>query len=239
MKTFKDALWLTRFELKSTGIQQFVLLISLLGLTIYLIRSNIILADLQLNAGLDSMFIVTLILIPRFIRTKGFTMQKIAGDFYASPHLLHLQTLPISKRAIALYRFFIQLILSILVVTIVFVSIYDLVSNEVGIVHYLGSAVFWICFSTFIEHFISNGEAGLHLYNSLLWVISYALLAVILYFLIIFLWLPSGLVHWSFQLAHDNIVLLIAISMIFLLLTFFSIYRFTQKMKQTDYITSR
>jgi len=141
----KDALWLTRFELKCIGIWQAVLLITLLSFIIYLFRSEIIQHDFQVSRILDSIFILSFIFIPDVIRPKGFPSRKITGPFYASPTLLHLQMLPIPKRVIALYRFFIQFILSNLLVLITFLSLYDLLKHGIGMMSYVGCAFFWSC----------------------------------------------------------------------------------------------
>lgn len=239
MKTFKDALWLTRFELKHTTIQSIVHFVALFCFIIFFIRSIIRLTDFQINIGLDSMFISALIIIPMIARAKVFRIQKIAGSFSASPNLLHLLTLPIYKKTIALYRLFIQLTISSLCVSLLFLSMYDLLRDEVAALSYISCALFWISFSTLIGSLMSHGEAGYDIYDSILRFIGYGLLIPVLYFLAIYLWLPSGMVHWSFQLAYDNTLFLNAISMTLLMLNLFSIYRFTKKMKQTDYITSR
>lgn len=239
MKTIKEALWLTRFELKSIRLRQIILLVTLLGIAIYLIRFTIIRDDFQIDLGLDPVLMVTLILFQGVLRAKGFPTQKIAGSFYASPNILHLQTLPIPKRSIALYRLLIQMILSSLIVIVVFISMYDVLQTEIDMMSYIHLAFFWICFGVLFGRIEATDEAGFDMYESILRRIGLIVLFLFVYFSVTFFLLPSGLVQSSFQLAHDKPFLLYTISFVLLALSVLSTYRFIKKMHQTDYITSR
>lgn len=145
--------------------------------------------------------------------------------------------LPIPKRVIALYRFFIQFILSNLLVLITFLSLYDLLKHGIGMMNYVGCAFFWSCLVGCINSLTTMDEAGFNMYESIVRRLSYVAIILVLYFSITSIWIPSGFVDWSMRLAQENLALSLIISILLLFLNLLLTYRFAKKMEQIELYT--
>src|SRR5690625_3057449 len=100
----KEALWLTKFELKH-AYKNLLLLIPIILLVIIFIQSLVPNYLEQSTMGLDMVMLLTFVLLSQMTRPKDLQMQKMQGHFYAAPFLIALNQLPIPKKLIVQYRF--------------------------------------------------------------------------------------------------------------------------------------
>src|SRR5690625_3678329 len=112
MEDWKQAFWLTKFELKYYLKSLLLLVAILIMLLIFIVPT---MADYFEDSFLsvDIFFIISFCYVTHWIRPKPFKIEDINSGFLLSPYLVLLQQLPTRKEIIAKIRFFTYLIISI------------------------------------------------------------------------------------------------------------------------------
>lgn len=239
MENWKEALWLTKLELRYYT-KGFLLLIGILIMLLIFIVPTM--ADYFENStlGIDVFFILAFGIITTWVKPKQFQNQDDSNGLLLSPYLVMLQQLPTKKEIMIKHRFLTYMLISIPFNILFLVSLYILspiIHDTMSIGTYLVFSVFWLCFSIYIGCSEIVTEAGGD--KSLLIMRGLALgfiivLAIIIIFHKIY---PRGFVHWTIYISTNFPVLVTLISVFLAIFGFkFWMKRMDRKIRKIDYL---
>jgi|SRR5690625_2808298 len=239
MENWKEALWLTKLELKYYA-KSFLLLLGILIMLLIIIVPTM--ADYFENStlGIDVFFILAFCIITTWIKPKQFQNQDHSNGLLLSPYLVILQQLPIKKEIMIKHRFLTYIIISIPFNILFLVSLYlltPIIHDTMPIGTYLVFSIFWLCFSIYVgcsEIVTESGadKALLIMRGLVLGFIS--VLAIIIVFHKVY---PRGFVHWTIYVSTNFPILVILISVSLAIFGFkFWMKRMDRKIERIDYL---
>lgn len=237
MRDWKEAIWLTKFELR-TFLRNLLGLAFVFILTYLLIRSTIPSYLEEPSMGLDFFFSFTFSgFLSQLARSKDYQVQKFRSIHYASPFLTALNQLAINKKIIVKYRFLTYLALLTGFNGLLLIGFYPEFQTEMGLSNYLAFACIWFCFGIYIGCVGPAFEPG----SNLGWTIFYSLFIAtalfILYIQLFYKWYKNGLVTWTIDIANQYPLYSIAISVILSIIGWkFWMKIMWTRMKNTDYL---
>lgn len=239
MKNIKEAWKLIKFEYKMTP-PSYMLVLFLFAISLFFLVSIFTESDVQGTLGTEFFFFFIVVGIPYMIRSKHLQPQNIGLKEHIPPVMMLLQTMPISKRTIALYRMISYTGVSLIYNT-VFFSLFYLFSPYMRSIAspstYIVFAIMWICFAIYVGGYQVNMEAGYHLLTYI--------------FFLFFIWLPLfglasiyvfynnytfGLIQWMLDVSGAYPIIIISTSVIFAVIGFFVHLRgFIKRMNRINY----
>lgn len=240
MESWKQAYFLSLFELKHSKKSFFMLFVILIMALIFIVP---VAPDYFINAslGLDFTFIIAFTIVSQWARPKDFRILKQDNHFWASTHLIMLNQLAISKEVIIKHRFITYFMFSIPFQLLLLASIYALTpvfQDAMSIGNYIVFSIIWLSINIYIGSSQVVSEAGMNMVRSII-------LSLLLYgplFLIVFTFLfyktyLSGFVHWTIFIATNYPGLSIITSLILAVISLFYFYRRMQRQMDTyDYL---
>lgn len=154
----------------------------------------------------DVFFILMFGFFVAWMKPKEFQYQKVGGDVWASPYVLLLNKLPISKDVIVKSRFVIYFIYAIPFQLLLLVFLYMAPSfrEAMSISTYISFSIIWLSFSIYFGCSIAVSDAGDSL--PLTKHIAYIVLFFIVFGLILSLFykvLGFGIVYWTIHIAEN------------------------------------
>lgn len=215
MEEWKQAIWLAKFEFKHS-LKNFVFLFGILIVILLIVRSFIPSYFEEPAMGLDIYFVFFMFsgLAPLFSRPRYSQLQNRGGLFYAAPFLVNLNQLPIKKGVIVKYKFLNYLVIVSISNIILLIGLYPAFKDVMTLNTYFIFSIIWFCFSIYLGCSNPTFEAA----SNLGWNIFYAaIFSFPLFFSYVFLfykWYPNGLVSWTIDMAANQPVLSMIISVV-------------------------
>lgn len=235
MEDWKQAFWLTKFELKYY-LKSFLLLAAILIMLLIFIVPTM--AEYFENSflSIDIFFIIAFCFVTHWIRPKPFKIEDHNSGFLLSPYLVLLQQLPTRKEIIVKHRFFTYLVISIPFNILFLVLLYILtpvIHDTMTIGSYTVFSVFWLCFSIYFGCLELITDTGI---NKVPAMVRNLLLGFLLIIVMICLF-SHGFVHWTIEVSINHPVIVILVSLILAVLGFkFWMGRMVRKIEMTDYL---
>lgn len=200
---FKDALWLTRFEIRHSWLGYLLLIILFILLYVFSFPSFSV-EEIDGSMGLDFNFLFILFVLPAIVKVKTFRNISVGHFIYVMPFHLLARQLPIERSAYIMYHFLYRFLLSAVVTTIYLLILYPLWETTIPFSHYLSFIALWIALTFTIHLFDAYSQFGFHF---LIWVSLIILLLPILLIvnlLIFYLYLYEfGFVPWTLEMAKN------------------------------------
>lgn len=239
MNTWKEAILLAKFELKSSQAQLFLCwliltILSLIFLTSFkgYVEENYI--------GFDIFFLLVISFGPFWFRSKQFQYRRISNRLWASPVLIMQNELPIPKEVIAKSRLIIYLAYLMPFIFTVFSFLYifnGTVREMMDLFTYAAFVLIWILYALYFGMIMPSSDAGdYHTPTKMVvsFLISFSLgLGFILFFYQV---LGYGIVAWTIMLAQDWAFVAIGISIILVIISWKALPIYMVKtMKKLDY----
>lgn len=162
MNDWKQAYRLASFEMKAS-MKSFLLI-----LVFYIAMSLIFMQSLGVHLEgdfrfFDLLFLLIFFMFPVWMKSKEFQMQKIDGDLWASPSIVMLQHLPVSKDIIVKSRFLIHSFCSFPFQLILLIAMPIMSENfreAMTPVAYISFVLIWLSLSIAIGFVMAASEAG-------------------------------------------------------------------------------
>jgi len=204
MNTWKQAYWLAMFELKQSKLNLLLLLIFLPLIILGFIASFESYLDLNF-VGIDFYFILSFTFAAAWTKPKYFQVQQLNDELVASPTVVMLQQLPISKELIIKSRFIIYFIYSFPPQILLLIALYLFTPTIQGMMDlslYIVFAIMWLSFGVYMGGIIPSSDAGDR--ASPRKVVVYAvlmLIGVIAFFTIFHIVSDYGIVHLTLIIA--------------------------------------
>lgn len=240
MNIVKQAWWIASFELKASVKN----LIFMLLLTVFYSGFfAFVYSENGVDIVLDIFFILNFWLMTVWLRPKEFQYQKINEGFWASPYVLMLRKLPISKHVLVLSRFITYLTFSIPYNVFILLWFY-LFSNDLreamSLGTYISFSIIWICFGIVFGGIFPASDVGDQL-KSKMWI--YGLYSVLLFggllgiIIAIFTYSDRGVVAWSIYFTSEwpAISIIFSIIIMITILLYYRNYSY-KKIDENDYI---
>lgn len=204
MNTWKQALWLAKYELKASIASIIFCWISLS--IICLLFSMSISVYLDSNyIGFDIFFILLFIFAPYYWKSKHFQYKKVSTNFWANPIFIMLLQLPINKHALVKSRLLIHLVYALPFAITVFPLLYFIngdVRNIMALSTYIAFVIIWLSFSVYFGLILAASDVGDYV-TPIRWVYYSILVFGVFAGIIAFFhfYLQRGIVDWTIQLA--------------------------------------
>ncbi len=239
MENWKQAFWLTKFELKHY-MKSFLLLVGILIMLLIFIVPTM--ADYFENStlGIDVFFILAFCIITTWIKPKQFQNQDDHNGQLLSPYLVTLQQLPTRRSIIVKHRFLTYIIITIPFSLLFLIALYMLtpvIQDSMTVGNYLVFSIFWLCMSIYIGCSEIVTEAGANKFFAIVrgFVLGFIFInTIIIVFHKIY---PHGFVHWTIDISTNYPVLAILISISLAILGFtFWMKRMSRKIGMVDYL---
>lgn len=217
MKSWKEAYWLAKFELKESKLSFLFLLLFYLLITLGFISSFESYLDTNF-VGTDFFFILLFTFAAIWTKPKHFQIQQVNDELVASPAIFMLQQLPITKDLIMKSRFIIYFAYSMPPQILLLISLYLFVPSIHGLLEvgsYISFAIIWLSFGVYIGGMIPASDAGDK--ASQFKVAVYGVLMVIgliAFFTLFTVFSEHGIVHWTLIFAKKWPILSGALSII-------------------------
>ncbi|MEK3889169.1 hypothetical protein [Bacillus sp. FSL K6-3431] len=208
MESWRQALWLVKFELRAYRKNMFFAMLPSLLLyfaIVYTLESDKV-NDGSISMLDDILFVTIFWFAVVWMKPKEFQYQKLAGKFWASPYFVMLKQLPIPKDILIKSRFLQYYVTSIpvhlLVLMMIFISsptIRDLLSPG----EYIAFSLIWLSSGMVMGGVFPASESGE--YNSKLKLVIYTIISIVVFlggFIALYIFTGEGLVYWSIVAAN-------------------------------------
>ena len=239
MEDWKQAFWLTKFELKYY-LKSFLLLAAILIMLLIFIVPTM--AEYFENSflSIDIFFIIAFCFVTHWIRPKPFKIEDHNSGFLLSPYLVLLQQLPTRKEIIVKHRFFTYLVISIPFNILFLVLLYILtpvIHDTMTIGSYTVFSVFWLCFSIYFGCLELITDTGINKVPAIMRNLLLGFLLIIVMICLFYKVYSHGFVHWTIEVSINRPVIVILVSLILAVLGFkFWMGRMVRKIEMTDYL---
>lgn len=233
--TIKDALWLTRFEIRHSLLSY--LLLAIVFTILYVVPfSTFDIAERDGSMGMDYNFLFILFLLPSLIKVRSFKSTSVGNYMYVAPFHIITRQLPISRTTYIMYHFFYRFLLSVVITTVYLIILYPFWDHNLPINHYMSFILLWIAL-VYTAHLLdAYTQFG---YHFLVW-IGIIIVALPIIFipglLIFYIYVyDTGFVYWTFDMA-GKFPLFTAIAAIAIIVfnLFFWNKLFRRKLNRTD-----
>lgn len=241
MDTWKEALWLAKFELKKSLKSFFMFIVALLFLSIFFTTTMPEYLEKGL-VGLDLFFLIAFGTVAGWVKQKEFQLQKMSGDLWASPFFITLNQLPITRDVLAKSRFIIYFIYSIPFNLLLLILLYVL-SPELRMVmpiySYIAFSFIWMSYGIYFGLAFPAADAGdqMGLIKQIIYTILFffGIIAVLVIFQLLY---GDGLVSWTMMVARKWPISSMIVSIVATIIgiRYWKSYIF-KKMREVDYLT--
>ncbi len=239
MNTWKQALWLAKFEMRAS-VKPFFLLLGFM-----LLYGTFFSLTIEMHNTLffDFFFLLVFWIMYYFTRPKEFQLQKISEGVWASPFVLMLNQLPIPKNTLIISRFLVFFIFSLPFHLFILTFIYIFSAGFRGIMpgaSYIVFSIIWLCFGIASGSMFPAGDVGDKMPTKK-WV--FAASAVLFYgavlglVIAINLFSGRGIVSWTIYAAGEYPLLSILFScMVAIVSVIYYMRKMRKKIAQIDYL---
>lgn len=219
MESWKQALWLMKFELNASKKSIFSTVITFIVFFMYIVYS--------LEKGIDggAISMVYDIFFGSFFwfavvwsKPKEFQYQKLAGDFWGLPYFIMLKQLPIPKDILIRSRFLQYYMTSIPIHLLLLIILY-MSSVSIKILlspgQYISFSLIWLSSGIVIGSIFPASDSGE--YNSKMKWVIYSISTLVIFiggFFALYLFTGEGLVYWTIIAANRWPLLAAVISVI-------------------------
>lgn len=240
MKSWKEALWIAKFELKESKLSFLFLLLFFPFITLGLITMFESYLDINF-VGIDFFFILSFTFFAIWTKPKYFQVQQLSDELVASPAMLMLQQLPVRKDIIVKSRFIIYFVYSVPPQILLLIALYFFTPSlhgMMGISSYLSFAIIWLSFGVYVGGIVPASDAGdkaSRLKGAVYGVLM--LIGLIAFFTLFILFSKHGIVHWTVIFAQKWPLLSSSLSIIiaFIGLNYWQKYM-RKMMEKLDYL---
>lgn len=239
MENWKQAFWLTKFELKYY-LKSFLLLIGVLIMLLIFIVPTM--ADYFENStlGIDVFFIFAFCIITTWVKPKQFQNQDDNNGWLLSPYLVMLQQLPAKREIIIKHRFLTYIIITIPFSLLFLVSLYILtpvIHDTMTIGNYLVFSILWLCVSIYLGCSGIIAEAGVNIFFSIVRGFVLGFISVMTIIVVFHKLYPHGFVHWTIYISTHYPIPVMLISILLAIFGFkFWMKRMNRKIEKVDYL---
>lgn len=238
MEDWKQAFWLSKYELKRSYL-------SILFLLLFLIGALFMFYDMSLSyfqqpfIAMDLIFIIVFgILTHRPIDI--FKLKNTTSKTLDSHGLISLNRLPIKKAIIIKHYFLLHIMLAIpfhIILLTAFYIISPAIKSQISISSYLVFSIIWICLGLFISFATVASEAGLKSMK-LVTILSIGLSIAFFSFIIVYFDMSmGGFVKWTIDIATHQPLLSTIIPLTIIIISWnFWMKKMLKNMKGFDYL---
>ncbi|MGY0693389.1 hypothetical protein ACW2QC_11435 [Virgibacillus sp. FSP13] len=242
MKEWKQAYQLATFELKASK-RVFLYLALFFVLVLVFLVSELSTYMEQNSAGLDLAFILIFSgIIMIWLKPKNFQLSKVNEDVTASPLLVMLNQLPITKDVIIKSRFIVYFFYSFPFQFLLLIGIYPLspaIQDGLSIGSYIAFSIIWLSFCFYAGYIFSAADAGTKSMNTVLSFIYGFIFAIGAMFIFAIIQIATGhsIVYWTIIFAQTWPLLSSFLSIILAFIGFTYWQHYTRKtMDKLDYL---
>lgn len=240
MKTWKQALWLAKFEWKVSAVNIFLcwIILSVIGL-LYLTSFS---GYLENNyVGFDIAFLLGFSAAPYWFRSKHFQYKEVSDHLHASPVLIMQTQLPIPKDVLAkskLITYLAYLLPFMLTIFPVLYFINDSIRTTMDLPSYIVFSLIWIFYGLTLGVIFPASDAGDYTSPKILFYYLLATSVVLMGLLLLFYFVFGyGIVAWTIMLAKDwTILVIITLVMLTIVSWRFWPYYMKKTMQKLDYM---
>ncbi|MBP1970974.1 MFS family permease [Virgibacillus natechei] len=223
MRDWKQAYWLAKFEWKSS-IKAFIwTFLFFTVIALFFLESFSAYLDND-YVGFDVLFIILFALAPSWLRSKEFQIQKISGELWASPSLIMLTQLPLSKNVVTKSRFIVYFAYAFPYQLLMLIALY-VVNPEFQVmmspVSHIAFAIIWLAFGVYVGFIMPVSDSGDRANTKIVTFYSIVLIiggiGILTFFHFIF---GYGFVYWTVMLSQNWPLLSSVISIVLAFLGF-------------------
>lgn len=204
MKSWQQAFWLAKFELKNSKLSFLYLLLFYPLITLGFISNFESYLDVNF-VGIDFFFILLFTFAAIWMKPKQFQIQQMNDKLVASPAMFMLQQLPITKDLIVKSRFIIYFIYSLPPQILLLIFLYLFTPSIHGMMEvssYLAFAIIWLSFNIYVGGMIPASDAGDKASQRKVAVYAVVMFAGLIAFFTFFNAVSDyGIVHWTLIIA--------------------------------------
>ncbi|GAB3048642.1 hypothetical protein [Virgibacillus ainsalahensis] len=238
LQEWKQAYWLAKFELKAFTIHAALTYLVFIVLALFFFLSLSLKND---SVAMDLLFLFVFILGPYYIRGKEFQYQKISGELWASPTLVMLLQLPVTKNVLTTSRMIVYFFYSIPYQLIILLALY--VANPdfqtiMSPVSYVTFCIIWLSFGIYVGYIMPSSDAGDIVNGKIMTIYSIILIGGLIVFFRTFNYFSDySVVQWTIMFAQNQTLLSTVLSILLSGLGFkFWQYQMKKKMEKLDYL---
>lgn len=240
MQDWKQAYWLAKFEWKASKRAFIWLFLFFAFMALFFLPSF---SDYLGNdfAGFDLFFILLFSLSPAWLRTKEFQYKKISGELWASPSLIMLAQLPISKNVLTKSRFIAYFAYSFPFQLLMLIALYA-INPEFQVmlspVSHIAFAIIWLAIGIYVGFLMPASDAGDRVNTKIMTFYSIVLIiGGLLFFTFIHLIFDNGPVYLTIIAAQNWPLLSSVVSILLAFLGFHYWQHYIKKtMEKWDYL---
>lgn len=264
MNEWKEAFWLTKFELQKTN-AKWMMLIIILSMPLVLLISHILTSSYFNDQfiGLDFLFLFLFLFLTKNLIPRVNDAKPVQGHGTLSNYLTALNSLPINKAIIVKNRLLTSLFISVPIQIMLLTSLYltsSALREAMGIGSFVVFSIIWLSLSVYIGSANVTIQAGYRITDALFYLVVF--FAVI--FIITIMELiptmqfesdltfpptndqslfsiefgdPKGIIYWTMYLAKNHPIIS-TLSSILLSIIGFKYWhtRMLKRMKRFDYL---
>lgn len=238
MSEWKEAFWLTKYELKRSTISFLIFLLFLFG-AIFLLSEMSVNYFTQRLIAMDLFFIVALGLLTHRPKEIFSWENMIKGDKGANDIII-LNHLPIKMGIIVKHRFLSHILFAIPFQVLLLIGFYmnsPELQNQIPIDAYVRFSIIWICIGLFISFMMVAFEAGYKSSNMITSTSIGLLIVLILLIIASYNFIPGGFIQWTIQIANYQPVLSVIIPVVIIIISWnYWMRKMLKQMKQVDYL---
>lgn len=238
MNDWKQAIFLTKFEIKTSAIN---ILLSWFIVTFFsLIFLTSFNSYIEKNYyGFDIYFLTILTFVPFLFRPKHYQYQKVGEEFYASPTFIMMNQLPIPLKTLAKSRLLITFVYLVPLLLVIFPLMYLIpgVSQVMDILSYIAFSIIWVLIALNLGMMLPASDSG----DKTSAKITALYFVGVWLFLMIFIgffhhFIGYGIVAWTIYLAENWALTTIIILIIITIISWkFWQRKMIKKLKKLDY----
>lgn len=197
----RDALWLTRFEIRHS-LLSYLLLVIVFTILFVFAFPTLDIAESDGSMGMDYNFLFILFVLPALIKMKSFKSASVGNYMYVAPFHLITQQLPINRSAYIMYHFISRFLLSAVVTSIYLMILYPLWELDTPFSHYMSFILLWIAL-VYTAHLLdSYSQFG---YHFIIWMAILVIAVPIVFvpgLLIFYIYIyDAGFIYWTLDMA--------------------------------------
>lgn len=222
MKSWNEAWWLVRFEVKNSWKYYLYALLTIPLLSFVIFRPLIPEYVENATMGMDFFMVISFSILTAFFRPKHFQSQKMNSIHYSLPFVIALSQQPVAKHTIILYRFIMFFLTMGIFNLLLLICLYPSLQPYMSPTEYLVFSIIWLSFGIYI----GGANPATEVRSNLVWSIVFGLFigfAIFIFYVKAFYsWYESGLVNWTINLAQHHPVASVSLSLLLAVIGIYS-----------------
>lgn len=232
--TFKNALWLTGFQIRHSLFSYFILAIIIVFLYVF-IAPALSSTDESVGMGTDFHFFMPFILCS-ILRFQPFRVVPIGSMEYATPFHVFVRKLPVRRTTYIAHNIMYQFMISFLVVTIYLTLLYVNSDLTLSYTSYISFIFIWIGITYTLNLLDVYSHFG---YNFIVWLAIIICTLPVLFLINLFVFYiyiyDRGFVYWTLQMAEKFPIYTMMAALLFIILNIIFWQRlYNRKMRTYD-----